>query len=518
MTYDSNSIKDFRDEFARVKERTEASDFKKQIDRFDRSGIGYTSVSDFIKFGIVGPYKIGRTLGTGSFSRVQIGIKKDEDQSVAIKIISRYNDVTTKESYFRKEERVFREALISSLTNHPNIVKLLDFFYNEYFYFMIFESVEGEQLLDIITKKGALEEKRARKYYTQILSAVNYLHLNSIVHRDLKIENILVDERDNIKIIDFGLSNFYDNKQLLNTFCGSLYFAAPELLTGTEYCGPEVDVWALGVVLFVLVCGKVPFDDKDLKTLHKKIKAAELNFNKDLSVPLQSLLDQIIVNDPRDRMSMDEILNHEWVTRNGKKKIPKIGQDRKPITEVNETYLNYLYGVLKHQFPDFKSEMLTYVQICAEGGSEERLFWTRIPSVSMYYMLMDNFDIHDSDVFVLDKERDENMSRFVKYLFSENSHYTRRILRRQCKKNNHTHASLRKKVITFFKKQNISYETQEKNYVCTMRVNDRHIKFHISLFCNLKLEKHFLTIKKIYGKNEDFRDVTIFVKELLVDL
>jgi len=127
-------------------------------------------------------------------------------------------------------------------------------------------------MLDYIISHGRLRERVARKFARQIGSALEYCHKNSVVHRDLKIENILISQTGNIKIIDFGLSNLYDPSNHLGTFCGSLYFAAPELLNAKVYTGPEVDVWSFGVVLYVLVCGKVPFDDQSMPALHAKIK------------------------------------------------------------------------------------------------------------------------------------------------------------------------------------------------------------------------------------------------------
>lgn len=143
---------------------------------------------------------------------------------------------------------------------------------HQHHYYMIFEYVNGGQMLDYIISHGRLREKKASRFARQIGSALDYCHRNNVVHRDLKIENILISHSANIKIIDFGLSNLFDPVGHLSTFCGSLYFAAPELLNAKVYTGPEVDVWSFGVVLYVLVCGKVPFDDQSMPALHAKIK------------------------------------------------------------------------------------------------------------------------------------------------------------------------------------------------------------------------------------------------------
>ena len=146
-------------------------------------------------------------------------------------------------------------------------------------------------MLDYIISHGKLKEKQARKFSRQIVSALDYCHRNSIVHRDLKIENILISKTGDIKIIDFGLSNLFAPRGHLKTFCGSLYFAAPELLQARAYVGPEVDVWSFGIVLYVLVCGKVPFDDQSMPALHAKIKKGLVDYPNWLSsgMPIPSL-------------------------------------------------------------------------------------------------------------------------------------------------------------------------------------------------------------------------------------
>lgn len=180
---------------------------------------------------------------------------------------------------------------------HPYICGMRELIVQPAYYYMVFEFVNGGQMLDYIISHGRLRERVARKFARQIGSALEYCHKNNVVHRgtvrshihslrtylpsslpDLKIENILISETGNIKIIDFGLSNLYNPATHLSTFCGSLYFAAPELLNAKVYTGPEVDIWSFGVVLYVLVCGKVPFDDQHMPALHAKIKRGVVDY------------------------------------------------------------------------------------------------------------------------------------------------------------------------------------------------------------------------------------------------
>ena len=182
-----------------------------------------------------------------------------------------------------KEVRTAREAAIVTLLDHPYICAMRDVVRTSFHWYMLFEYVNGGQMLDYIISHGRLKEKQARKFSRQISSALDYCHRNSIVHRDLKIENILISKTGDIKIIDFGLSNLFSPRGHLKTFCGSLYFAAPELLQAKQYTGPEVDIWSFGIVLYVLVCGKVPFDDQSMPALHAKIKKGIVDYPNWLS-------------------------------------------------------------------------------------------------------------------------------------------------------------------------------------------------------------------------------------------
>lgn len=187
-------------------------------------------------------------------------------------------------------------------------------------------------MLDYIISHGKLKEKHARKFGRQIASALDYCHRNSIVHRDLKIENILISKTGDIKIIDFGLSNLFSPRGHLKTFCGSLYFAAPELLQAKQYTGPEVDIWSFGIVLYVLVCGKVPFDDQSMPQLHAKIKKGVVDYPTWLSsgelpsasatlatltclTECRNIISRMLVTDPRHRASLTEVMNHPWMTK-----------------------------------------------------------------------------------------------------------------------------------------------------------------------------------------------------------
>ncbi|KAJ2720992.1 Serine/threonine-protein kinase [Coemansia sp. Benny D115] len=224
---------------------------------------------------------------------------------------------TTKDRERRenKDIRIVREVAINRLLHHPHICMLHDVVVHPNHYYIFQELVSGGQMLDYIISHGRLKEKHARKFARQIASAIDYCHHNSIVHRDLKIENILISANGNIKLIDFGLSNLFSPRSQLSTFCGSLYFAAPELLNAQPYTGPEVDLWSFGVVLYVLVCGKVPFDDQSMPALHAKIKRGHVEYPSWLSSECKHLLSRLLVVAPQRRATMGEVVRHPWIAK-----------------------------------------------------------------------------------------------------------------------------------------------------------------------------------------------------------
>lgn len=235
-----------------------------------------------------GTWQLGKTIGQGSMGKVKLAKNNETGEQVAIKIVPRQatddqGNPKDDRADRSKEIRTAREAAMVTLLDHPFICGMRDVQRTNYHWYMLFEYVNGGQMLDYIISHGRLKEKQARKFGRQIASALDYCHRNSIVHRDLKIENILISKTGDIKIIDFGLSNLFSPRALLKTFCGSLYFAAPELLQARQYTGPEVDVWSFGIVLYVLVCGKVPFDDQSMPQLHAKIKRGIVDYPQWLS-------------------------------------------------------------------------------------------------------------------------------------------------------------------------------------------------------------------------------------------
>ena len=226
---------------------------------------------------------------------------------VAIKILNR-----KKIKAIDMEEKVRREIKILRLFMHPHIIRLYEILETPHDIFLVMEYVKSGELFDYIVEKGRLGENEARHFFQQIISGVEYCHRNMVVHRDLKPENLLLDSRNSVKIADFGLSNVMRDGHFLKTSCGSPNYAAPEVISGKLYSGPEVDVWSCGVILYALLCGSLPFDDESIPNLFKKIKGGIYSLPSHLSPGARDLISRMLLVDPLKRITMAEIRHHPW--------------------------------------------------------------------------------------------------------------------------------------------------------------------------------------------------------------
>ncbi|GAB2282481.1 SNF1- protein kinase catalytic subunit alpha kin10 [Dionaea muscipula] len=252
-------------------------------------------------------YQLGKTLGIGSFGKVKIAEHKLTGYKVAIKILNR-----RKIKNMDMEEKVRREIKIGRLFMHPHIIRLYEVIETPSDIYVVMEYVKSGELFDYIVEKGRLQEDEARHFFQQIISGVEYCHRNMVVHRDLKPENLLLDSDRNVKIADFGLSNIMRDGHFLKTSCGSPNYAAPEVISGKLYAGPEVDVWSCGVILYALLCGTLPFDDENIPNLFRKIKGGIYTLPSHLSHGARDLIPRMLVVDPMKRMTIAEIRQHRW--------------------------------------------------------------------------------------------------------------------------------------------------------------------------------------------------------------
>lgn len=274
---------------------------------FGNAGVATSPSTNHQPIVKIGHYTLGNTLGTGTFGKVKIGEHQLTKHKVAVKILNRQKirtlDVVGK---------IRREIQNLKLFRHPHIIKLYQVISTPTDIFMIMEYVSGGELFDYIVKNGKLQEYEARRFFQQIISGVDYCHRHMIVHRDLKPENLLLDQNRHVKIADFGLSNMMLDGEFLRTSCGSPNYAAPEVISGKLYAGPEVDIWSCGVILYALLCGTLPFDDEHVPTLFRKIKSGIFAIPEYLNKSVISLLCQMLQVDPLKRATIEEIKKHDW--------------------------------------------------------------------------------------------------------------------------------------------------------------------------------------------------------------
>ncbi|CAN6300992.1 unnamed protein product [Urochloa humidicola] len=254
-------------------------------------------------------YEMGKLLGTGSFAKVYHARCVKTSHSVAIKVIDK--DKILKCGLM---DQISREISVMKLVKHPYIVQLYEVMASKTKIYFVLEYVKGGELFNKV-RRGRLKEDVARKYFQQLISAIDFCHSRGVYHRDLKPENLLLDESRNLKISDFGLSALPDCKRqdgLLHTSCGTPAYVAPEVITRKGYDGAKADIWACGVILYVLLAGYLPFQDKNLIDMYKKICKAELKWPSWFSSDIRKLLRRLLHPNPSARISITEIMKHPW--------------------------------------------------------------------------------------------------------------------------------------------------------------------------------------------------------------
>ncbi|OQU77359.1 hypothetical protein SORBI_3009G034200 [Sorghum bicolor] len=260
--------------------------------------------------GLLGAYELGRTLGEGNFGKVKQARHRGSGAQFAVKILDRARVVSQ-----RVDDQIRREIATLNLLAHPNVVRLHEIAASKTKIYMVLELVNGGELFDRIASKGKLPEQEARRLFQQLIDGVSYCHEKGVYHRDLKPENILVDRKGNIKISDFGLSALPEhlgNDGLLHTTCGSPNYIAPEVLQNRGYDGSLSDIWSCGVILYIMLVGYLPFDDRNIVVLYQKIFKGDTQIPEWLSPGAQNLLQRILEPNPMKRITMAEIKAHKW--------------------------------------------------------------------------------------------------------------------------------------------------------------------------------------------------------------
>uniref|UniRef100_J3MIL3 non-specific serine/threonine protein kinase n=1 Tax=Oryza brachyantha TaxID=4533 RepID=J3MIL3_ORYBR len=258
----------------------------------------------------VGRYELGRTLGEGTFAKVKFARNVETGENVAIKILDK-----EKVLKHRMIAQIKREISTMKLIRHPNVIRMYEVMASKTKIYIVMELVTGGELFDKIASRGRLKEDDARKYFQQLINAVDYCHSRGVYHRDLKPENLLLDASGTLKVSDFGLSALSQQVRedgLLHTTCGTPNYVAPEVINNKGYDGAKADLWSCGVILFVLMAGYLPFEDSNLMSLYKKIFKADFSCPSWFSTSAKKLIKKILDPNPSTRITIADLINNEW--------------------------------------------------------------------------------------------------------------------------------------------------------------------------------------------------------------
>ena len=258
----------------------------------------------------IGPFKLMNEIGKGKFATVFLGIHEETGQKVSIKQL--------KKSELNTDNLLIKEINIQKKLFHPYLTQMYCVIEKSDDIYIISEYCSKGDIIKNLLEKGTFDESFSCKIFQQIISSLEYLHKNNICHRDIKPENILLTEKLDAKLTDFGLSRYFKKNELLNSSCGSPIYAAPEMLEGKSYDGTKIDIWSLGISLYTMVCGELPFvvdDENDIYILMDKIIKGNYNIPEFLSNECKDLIKNMLVTDPDKRITLEQIKNHKWVNK-----------------------------------------------------------------------------------------------------------------------------------------------------------------------------------------------------------
>ncbi|CEP08069.1 hypothetical protein [Parasitella parasitica] len=285
-------------------------------------------------------YRKIKVLGKGNFGQVFLAEEISTKKKVAIKVVDTTRFKNEDQRRHAENEKEICKLLTTEI-HHQHIVHVDQVKVENKCIYFILEYVEGGELYERIKLEGKIEESQAKVWFRELISAVAYIHKHGIVHRDLKPENVLLDKLDSIRLCDFGFGKVFDASKLLDTYCGSPFYAAPEMVTATPYRGPPVDMWSCGVILYAMLTGQLPFHCDTMPELFKKISLAHYSEPNSLSEEALSLIKCLLCRNPKRRITAEGVLKHAWLLDNNNKKM-----HRKTFSGIHHSlsFINYNSG------------------------------------------------------------------------------------------------------------------------------------------------------------------------------
>lgn len=311
-----------------------ASPVERKISRtISRTGSGGGSGSI-----ILNKYQLGKLLGRGSFAKVYYGSCLEDQSNVAVKVIDKSSALNGN----LMEELLIREvSAMRRLNDHPNILKLYEVLATKSKIYLVMELAPGGDLYSKILQRGRMTESVARNYFHQLISAIKFCHDNGVTHRDIKPQNLLLDQKGNIKVSDFGLSALPQQLKdgLLYTACGTPAYTAPEILYRKGYDGAKADAWSCGVILYVFLVGCIPYDDSNIPTMYRAIHRRAYDMPDSVSKPARNIIYRLLDPNPSTRLSIEELMKLSWFKKSPRK--GSLKEEQFENASAQKDYCNY---------------------------------------------------------------------------------------------------------------------------------------------------------------------------------
>lgn len=354
----------------------------------------------------IGNYQLGKTLGAGTFGKVKYAVDSTDPNKTAyaVKVIDRAQ--VSKE---HMEDQLKSEIAIMKMLSHPNVIQMYQVIQSPSNVYIVLELVTGGELFDRIVKVKRFDEATARRYFQHLVFGIHYCHQRGVAHRDLKPENLLLDANDVVKISDFGLSSMAQADgvaKMLNTTCGTPSYVAPEVLKQKGYIGNGADVWSVGVILFVMLAGYLPFDDTSTQRLFNKIEAGEYRMPSYFSSPVKNLISHMLVVDPAKRYNTVDIMKDPWFGEN----LDQTVLDRN---------INYVGSSLAHTLGDVEEATESGEKdLKATGNTELTAFElaSRLVMGSLSPLVSSDSSIRRNTQFIMDAGLEGSQARVTKEL------------------------------------------------------------------------------------------------------
>ncbi|KAI8374220.1 kinase-like domain-containing protein [Radiomyces spectabilis] len=256
-------------------------------------------------------------IGKGNFGKVYVARDRKHQKQVAIKIVDKRKFTNKDQAQHAYNEKSISEML-TTCYKHKNIVNVYDVCTDGDRICIVMEHVRGGELFDKIREHGRLSEATARRWFREIIEAIHYIHKHGIVHRDLKPENVLIDvTTGSIRLCDFGFAKFFQQHDILDTYCGSPFYASPEMVSSTPYKGPPADMWSCGVILYAMLTGQLPFHSENMPCLFEKIRSGRYAEPR-VSSEASNLIHHLLCKNPAKRITAEACLKHPWLQHKGK--------------------------------------------------------------------------------------------------------------------------------------------------------------------------------------------------------